>query len=299
MTRCLAAASYLEAFVDGELPPEKLAEIETHLACCAVCSARVSFERAVRVSTRRAVKTADVPSAAFRDRIARMIEAERERGLSGRDGSRAAASLVTGSTADDSSGIMPWRTILTLAAAAVLVIWGGWRSVSESELAAQAPAQPQSSQASTSTSTATLDQLIDEFVDYHSQPRAPEITEPSQVTTLEPEVGLPVRLLPTLQEDYGARWQGGSIVWVKRDQSAASLQYSLDGHRITVYVYNSTRFPLRARLEPRVVRNVPVFVGNRRGYSIAATERGGVGYALATDLGDAESAELVATTVLH
>ena len=299
MTPCLAAASYLEAFVDGELPPDKLAEIESHLACCPACSARVSFERAVRVSTQCAVRTADVPSVAFRDRIARMIVAERERGLSRTAGDGAAESFVAGSTADDASGIMPWRTILTLAAAAALVIWGGWRSVSGSEPTAQAPVQAQTSQASTSTSTATLDQLIDEFVDYHSQPRAPEITEPSQVTKLEPEVGLPVRLLPTLQEDYGARWQGGGIIWVKRGQSAASLQYSLDGHRITVYVYNSTRFPLRARLEPRVVRNVPVFVGSRRGYSIAATERGGVGYALATDLGDAESAELVATTVLH
>jgi hypothetical protein len=290
MTRCLAAASYLEAFVDGELPPEKLAEIETHLACCPACHARVSFERAVRASTRRAVRTADTPSAAFRDRIAKMVQAERERALSD-------ASVAHGATGD-TSGIMPWRTILTLAAAAALVVWGGWRSWSGSEPMAQAPVQAPASQASMVTSTATLDQLIDEFVDYHSQPRAPQITEPSQVATLEPEVGLPVRLLPTLQ-DVGARWQGGGIVWVKRDSSAALLQYSLDGHRITVYVYNSARFPLRARLEPRVVRNVPVFVGTRRGYSIAATERSGVGYALATDLDDAESAELVATTVLN
>jgi anti-sigma factor RsiW len=287
MTRCLAAASYLEAFVDGELPPEKLAEVETHLACCPACSARVSFARAVRVSTQRSVRAADVPSVAFRDRIARMIEAEQERTLSRTARGSAADSFVAGPMADDTAGIMPWRTILTLAAAAALVIWGGWRSASESQRTAQAPGQAQMSQASNATSTATLDQLIDEFVDYHSQP---------QVTTLEPEVGLPVRLLPTLQ-DYGAHWQGGGIIWVKRDQSAASLQYSLDGHRITVYVYNSARFPLRARLEPRVVRNVPVFVGTRRGYSIAATERGGVGYALATDLDDAESAELVATTV--
>ncbi|MBN1606861.1 MAG: zf-HC2 domain-containing protein [Polyangiaceae bacterium] len=298
MTQCLAAASYLEAFVDGELPPEKLAEIETHLARCPTCSARVSFERAVRVSTQRAVRTADVPSAAFRDRIARMIEAERERARSRAAVGSAADSSVADTVRGDTSGIMPWRTILTLAAAAALVIWGGWRSVAGSQWAAQAPVQASSSQANISTSTDTLDQLIDEFVDYHSQPRAPQITEPSQVTTLEPEVGLPVRLLPTLQ-DYGARWQGGGVVWVKRDSSAASLQYSLNGHRITVYVYNSARFPLRARLEPRVVRNVPVFVGTRRGYSIAATERGGVGYALATDLGDAESAELVATTALH
>jgi len=42
------------------------------------------------------------------------------------------------------------------------------------------------------------------------------------------------------------------------------------------------------------VRNESVYVGNRRGVSIAATEHRGVGYAVATDLNDDESAELVA-----
>ena len=73
----------------------------------------------------------------------------------------------------------------------------------------------------------------------------------------------------------------------------------LGDHRITIYVYDSSQFPLRARLEPRVVGNVPVYVGTRRGYSIAATEHRGVGYALASDLPDPESAELVAATVTH
>lgn len=304
MTRCLAAASYLDTFVDGELPPEKLAEIETHLASCSACSARVSFERALRASTRTAVRTADAPSVTFRDRIAKMIEEERQRGLGGGAVGSAVDSFSVPFATDGSSGIMRWRTILTLAAAVALVLWGGWSStVSDSALMAQSPESAQSpaytrtSQAALVTSTATLDQLIEEFVDYHIRPRTPQVTEPSQVPSLEPEVGLPVRLLPSLQEEYGAHWQGGSVVWVQRDPSAASLQYNLDGHRITVYVYNSARYPLRARLEPRVVRNVPVFVGNRRGYSIAAMERSGVGYALATDLGDAESAELVATTM--
>ena len=51
----------------------------------------------------------------------------------------------------------------------------------------------------------------------------------------------------------------------------------------------------RATLEPRVVRNQPVYVGSRRGYSIAAREQRGLGYAVATDLDDRESAELVAS----
>jgi hypothetical protein len=77
---------------------------------------------------------------------------------------------------------------------------------------------------------------------------------------------------------------------------AASLRYRLGGHRVTLYVYDSSRFPLRATLEPRVVRNMPVYVGTRRGYSIAAVERRGLGWAVATDLTDRESAELAAAS---
>jgi len=50
-----------------------------------------------------------------------------------------------------------------------------------------------------------------------------------------------------------------------------------------------------SRVAPRVVCNVPVYVGNRRGYSIAAVEERGIGYAIASDLSDRESAELVAS----
>jgi hypothetical protein len=38
---------------------------------------------------------------------------------------------------------------------------------------------------------------------------------------------------------------------------------------------------------------MPVYVGKLRGYSVAATERSGVGYALASDVGDDENTQLV------
>ena len=70
--------------------------------------------------------------------------------------------------------------------------------------------------------------------------------------------------------------------------AGATLAHTPHGH-------GTALDPLRATLEPRVVRNLPVYVGSRRGYSIAALEKRGVGYAVATDLNDRESAELVAS----
>jgi hypothetical protein len=64
---------------------------------------------------------------------------------------------------------------------------------------------------------------------------------------------------------------------------------------MTLYVFNSERFPLNTRLKKRVVRDEPVYVGWKRGYAIAAKERRGVGYAITTDLGEDEGAEIVAS----
>ena len=63
---------------------------------------------------------------------------------------------------------------------------------------------------------------------------------------------------------------------------------------MTLYVYDSKRFPVVNRLQQRMVGKEPVYVGVRRGYSIGATEHRGVGYALASDLTEPETAELVA-----
>jgi anti-sigma factor RsiW len=142
------------------------------------------------------------------------------------------------------------------------------------------------------TPVVSVEQLLDELVDYHAAPPAPQITEASLVPDLEPEVGVPVHL-PELAQ-YGARWEGGSVVPV-RNQRAAVFRYRLSEHPVTIYVYNSGRVPLRGALEPRVVRDTAVHVGERRGYSIAALEQRGVGYAVATDLDGNESAELVAS----
>ena len=78
-----------------------------------------------------------------------------------------------------------------------------------------------------------------------------------------------------------------------KNQHAAFFRYSIGSHPVTLYIYNARRVPLRGVLEPRVVHNQPIHVGDRRGYSIAAREQRGVGYAIATDMNDDESAELV------
>ncbi len=276
MNDCRRLLPALDAFVDGELPPEKMLDIEQHLVDCRICRERVDFQRAVQMSTRDTVQRGAVASEAFRARVEAALAAECNR------------EHDTAPLGELRSGALTWRSIVPMAAAAALVlVWAA--SVNQPQ-----PGRSTGPQTAHVTPVAAkVEQLLDEFVDHHANPPQDEVVDEALIPGLEPEVGVPVKV-PSLSE-YGAEWKGGSVVLISTQRRrAASLRYSLDGHRLTVYVYDAARFPLRATLEPRVVRNIPVYVGTRRGYSIAAAEKRGVGYAVATDLDDSESAELVA-----
>lgn len=273
----------VDPYVDGELPPEKMVEVEQQLLDSAELREHVRLSQALKVSMRRVVET-EQPSAAFEERLKRALQAERQReeALEERSNGRA----------------LPWKYILPIAAAAgfTLVLGAGQEP--------QEPGQPEVSAksdlgvmagASTPPTALSVDELVDELVSHHAAPSAPEVMEPQLVRDFERRVGVPVHL-PQGLTDYGAQWLGGSVVMV-RNQNAASFHYRMGGHRVTVYVYDSERVPVRYILKPRVLRNTPVYMGSRRGYTIAAVERRGVGYAVATDLDEPESAELVVASM--
>jgi hypothetical protein len=138
-----------------------------------------------------------------------------------------------------------------------------------------------------------IEAMLDDLIALHKHPLPPETTNPEELQRFEPLVGVPVRR-PAFQP-FSARFTGARI-HALRERRAALLQYTVGAnHRVTVYVFDPRTVPMMRStvLQPRVVRERPVYVGKRGGYSIAAAERSGVGYALATDLDDVESANLV------
>lgn len=275
--------SLVDAFLDGELDPAAVLRVEQHIEGCATCSERVKLNRAIKLSTQRAVRDRARPSAGFEQRLAAALAAERE---------REAAVDAADQVSDGRARALPWRTVAPLAAAAALAfVWAASLEHQPEDTATPRRAITARAQ----SMTASIDELLDELVDYHAKPASPQVTEPSLAKQFEPEVGVPVKA-PARLLDYGARFEGGAVVNVKQAR-AAQFRYKYANHRVTVYVYDAQRVPLRARLEPRVVRDTPVFVGKRRGYSIAAVERRDVGYAVATDMNEPESAELVAAAV--
>jgi len=268
---CRQISPLLEAFGDEELAADKLLEVEQHLVDCETCGERVRLNHALHVSVRSAVRAAAPVMPGFEERIAAALRAE---------ALREEASDTVAPREAHPTRMLSWRSVVPVAAAAALtLVWAGSTS-KQQQASASGPVLD------------TADQLLEELVDHHMNARGPRVTGPALLSQLEPEVGVPLNL-PSLKA-YGARWEGANVVPVS-NLHAASLQYTMGGRHVTLYVYNSSRVPIERRLTARTVRNEHVYVGSRRGVSIAATEHRGVGYALASDnLNDDESAELVA-----
>lgn len=276
---CDHRRSLLETFLDGELPSKQMLELQTHIDMCAECAEAVAFSRALRTSARRLIQEDAAVSREFRARLSRALAAEADAERRAR-GVRRMRRVLSGSA--------PRWGMAAVASAAVAMLWLGPR-----ERPVEAPRQP-SAPAEQQATLLGPEELLDRIIDYHTAPPEPQVTEPKLLPVLERDVGVRVPL-PSLVQ-YGAEWQGGSVVKVRRDQAAAYLRYrTRDDHSVTVYVYNPSRIPLHAGLEPRIFREEPVYQGNWRGYSIAAQLRQGVGYAVTTDLDESRSAELVRT----
>jgi len=140
---------------------------------------------------------------------------------------------------------------------------------------------------------AGVDQIIDDMLKLHAE-SADAPTSSVPFSQLEREVSLPVHAPPEL-ELHGAHWVGAHSVAVG-DQRLASLAYLVSGRHCTLFLYDAERVPLRRShyLKARALDRQAVFAGTRRGYALAAVERRGLGYAIATDLDVREAVELAA-----
>jgi hypothetical protein len=276
---CQRLDRLLSAYVDDELDAIHCLEVEEHVDCCGDCAELVATLRATRASLQRVSKVSAPMS--LRERIGQTLEMDEvaEEAPSSRPAEPAAeraSSPPTGPT------LVKLRYVVPLAAAATLaLVLGASQLGRQNGAGSYAAGSPSAAAAS-----ASFEGLIDELVRQHIQPPPVETDDPEQLSKFEPHIGVRLQR-PRFHE---ARWVGARM-----QQNAALMQYILrDRHRVSIYVFDPQRVPLRAsRLHPRHVGSRDVFVGRVRGYSVAASECDGIGYALASDLTDEESVRML------
>ncbi|MBM4356600.1 MAG: zf-HC2 domain-containing protein [Deltaproteobacteria bacterium] len=324
---CARLDRWMTAYLDDELDAVHALEVEDHAMACEPCRERVALDRAVRASLRATKPTA---SDALRRRAAaalvmersltesegarpmesegarlmesegaRLMESEGAR-LMERELARAAEEAPASQDAPASQEVLaaPGTTTprlvrlryampFAIAASVALVAGGAYvRDAQRPSHAATNHAEPESA---TAQMTNSFDRFIDDLVETHMQPPPPEVTDDDGLTRLNPFVGVRVHR-PELTA-LGARYLGARM----HHRQAAMLQYAVgDRRRVTLYVFDPARLPVQAnRLKPRVVENKHLYLGHVRGYAVAASERDGVGYALASDLSDQETEKVI------
>jgi len=270
---CKRYKHLLGAYVDGQLEPGAVLEVDEHVEGCEACRERIELDRSIRGSLRRAVRVT-APDG-MRSRVAAAMVAERARGVA-----REARASRSSS----------WRTMVPLASAAALaMVWGAATRGPIDRTVASSAMSPDTVRGGVD------DELIQELVAEHSNPLPPERTDPKDVRAFERYVGVPVHPV-NFEKRAGARLVGGRMMPVHAEL-AAMLQYEIgtgaDVRRVSVIIYDPRRIQVRGEeLAPRAVGTSEVRVGRSNGYSVAVTQRDGVGYAIASDLGPERSAEL-------
>ncbi len=307
-SECQRLGRWLTAYVDEELDAVHTLEVEDHLSECEDCREYLTTLRATRTSLHE-VASMRAPLA-LRERIEASLAADRAVGSAATDGAEPAGESAGESVGeaepaptsqvepDAAAGAIPIRPrrarrepiglryVVPLAAAAtVALVLGVVQLQQREESTAKQGAEDVTS---ARVQGAELDSLVDDLVAWHAHPPPPETTDPDGLERFDPYVGVRVRKPHFDQVD--ARYVGARM-----QHRAALLQYVLrDRHRVTVYVFDPRKVPLKGkRLQERKIGERQVYVGNVRGYSVAASERNGIGWALASDLNDQENAELV------
>jgi anti-sigma factor RsiW len=275
MHECRDRSRMIGPYLDGELEAAKLIEIDEHVTHCETCREEAQLLCATRGSLKRVVRRA-APNG-LHERIGVAMAAERARENARTDaGSFGSALPIT--------TLGSWRTIVPLATAAALALMWGAATRSVPPTAGEARAG------------LVADDLLAELVAEHSQPLPPDV-DAKGVRGLERYVGVPVRAGSF--ERAGAHLMGGRVVPL-HSQRAAMLQYELgtgdNVQRVSVLVYDAQKIRVgtATNLAPREVGTAEVRVGREKGYSVAVTERGGVGYLMASDLDQDKSAQLAA-----
>jgi anti-sigma factor RsiW len=234
---CKGIEKYLDAYVDDELEPGLMLDVDRHLEACASCQAVVLVKRKMKSGLARlaGVKAPDH----LRERISGLSR-RRER-------LRTLASVAA----------------LPLAAAAALLLVLGTPFEGGEE--------------------ANVGKMMDDVVARHIKSLPMEVQGPDPVKTaswFDDKVNFSVKASALGIQDASIK---GARISNVREHQAAQVTYLVDGHRVTLMIFNPERALLSGGRRV-TVRGKDVLLGTRNGFNVAVLLDGDIAYAFSSDL---------------
>jgi anti-sigma factor RsiW len=229
---CTQAKKYLDAYIDGELEPGVMLDIERHLETCEDCQALVLVKRKLKSEI---AKLGEIKAPEhLRQRIINLS--------SNRLRVRRIAAAVT----------LP----LAAAASLLLVIGGPFGEATEEPLA----------------------EVVEDVVSRHANELPMEVQgDPDQASSwFRGKVDFPVHA-PSLNLKK-ASFEGARLSNVRAHQ-AAHMTYSVDGHRVTLMIFNRQNTAFSGGRHVQVAGR-DVLLGRQNGFNVAVVLDGDMAYAL-------------------
>jgi anti-sigma factor RsiW len=234
---CKENHKYLDAYLDGELEPSLMLEVETHLEACDGCQSLVLVKRRLIVEL-SLMGTVKAP-----DHLRRRIEFMRNGRNRLRNRVLAAA-------------------VPLAAAASLLVIFTIQRSPAGEE---------------------QLAEVVGDVVARHSVELPMEVKGPDPslaASWFRGKVDFPVRA-PSLNIQQ-ASFEGARLSNV-REHQAAHMTYNVEGHRVTLMIFNRQNALFDGGRHVQV-DGKDVVLGQQNGFNVAVVLEGDMAYALSSDL---------------
>ena len=243
---CKENRKYLDAYVDGELEPSRMLEVESHLERCDTCQSLVLVKRRMiaELSSMRDVKAPE--------HLRRRVE------------------MMRGGRGRVRKWVMAAVPVAAAASFALVMLQTAGSDVGE-EL---------------------VDAVVDDVVARHSTALPMEVTGPDPAAAaswFQGKVDFPVRA-PRLNVQQ-ASFEGARLSNVRAHQ-AAHMSYNVEGHRVTVMIFNRRNTVLEGGRQVRIGGR-DVILGRRNGYNVAVLLDGDMAYALSSDLSQERLLSLV------
>jgi len=268
---CLLAQRHLDGYVDGELSPSVVLELETHLTECSKCQNKVEFARRLKHSLRIQFAAAPAP-VGLRESITAVLGHEGE---------------VEGGSPDRRlRWTAGWGVFASVAAALVFM-------VTDDTVALHA---------TTHASVASIP-VFGDIVERHRD-RAPteiETQEPDQVARWVGD-NLGLRMEAVAFSEPKVRLQGVRLSHVG-SLEAAKLYYNVGGRRLTAVVFEATpevlgQVKAGSELHKERIGGRDVIYGSVQGYTVPLFEHNGLMYGFTGDFDRAQLLQLLGSAQL-
>ncbi|MBX7196548.1 MAG: zf-HC2 domain-containing protein [Sandaracinaceae bacterium] len=308
MISCRVVSRHVDAHVDGELDTTTQVEFDSHLASCPHCREEAALTRAIKAETKRALGGTRAPDALRKKLLVALEKAPRPSASERREGERrdeapsvAAPSSVTPSpsvaTPEPRANEPARRSARGYVVAARYVVPAAAAAVVFAAFATQRSddtVSPRSNRA-----LAASMPLFEEVVRRHASEHPAEVrgSEGEVSRWFRGRLGFQARPVhfggATDAELVGARISN------VREQDAAAFYYDVDGHRVTVIVFEPPADAwddgLRSGSQRARVGDQDVYYRQVRGYTVPVVERDGLAYAFTGDLDSQSMIQLAAT----